>query len=156
MRLFAFVTVLAASTAAFAQSIPAQEKLALTPINVIPMDCDCVLENQTLLMADGVIVDVGAADELNIPEGFKEVDGMGRYIMPGLSDMHVHFRDSDESALLNYLHAGITLVREMNGRPFFAGMARRYLGKRNARPADDCCQPNNGQSQFAARRVSNT
>lgn len=104
--------------AALAEPLPAPEDYALTPVNILAMDCDCVLENQTLLLSGGRIAGIGPAASTEIPDSYREVDGMGRFVIPGLGDMHVHFRDADETVLRNYLRAGITLVREMNGRPF--------------------------------------
>lgn len=45
------------------------------------------------------------------------VDGSGGVLMPGFVDVHVHLREAPESALTDYLRAGITTVRDMNGRP---------------------------------------
>ena len=42
------------------------------------------------------------------------IDGRGKYVLPGLVDMHVHLRTAD--ALKLYLARGLTTVRKMNRR----------------------------------------
>ena len=94
------------------------DQYAITNVNVVPMMSETVIAEQTVLIANGTIEAVGPQDEISVPEDYQVIDGLGQFIMPGLSDMHVHFRHTDEDALMRYLKAGVTQVREMNGRPF--------------------------------------
>ena len=48
-------------------------------------------ENMDLLIADGVVLEVGS--DLTAPEGTESVDASGLIVTPGLIDMHVHLRD---------------------------------------------------------------
>ena len=61
---------------------------AFVNVNLIPMDSEQVLENQTVIVEDDRIVAVGPADEITVPENAVVVDGVGKYLMPGLADMH--------------------------------------------------------------------
>ncbi len=54
-------------------------------VNVIPMDKERVLTNQTVLVQDGIIVEIGA--KIIIPKGSQIIDGKGKYLIPGLVDM---------------------------------------------------------------------
>ena len=95
--------------------------LAFVGVNVLPMDRDRVIENQTVVIADGRIAAMDAADRLQLAEGVDVVEGDGRFLMPGLTEMHGHLpssRESDEdirNLLLLYLANGVTTVRGMQG-----------------------------------------
>lgn len=55
-----------------------------------------------------------------VPAGSRVIDGTGKYVIPGLWDLHVHLGDatSSEPALAMLLAAGVTGVRDM-GSPRF-------------------------------------
>ncbi|MDO9520285.1 MAG: amidohydrolase family protein [Pseudohongiella sp.] len=59
--------------------------LALTGANIYQPDGN-VLENGTLLIRDGLIIGINSSS--NVPDGFFSIDMGGRYIYPGLIDMH--------------------------------------------------------------------
>ena len=102
--------------------------LAFVGVNVLPMDRDRVIENQTVVIADGRIAAMDAADRLEPAEGVDLVEGDGRYLMPGLAEMHGHLpnsRESDEdirNLLFLYLSNGVTTVRGMQGEPSQFGL----------------------------------
>ncbi|MGZ8361163.1 MAG: amidohydrolase, partial [Allosphingosinicella sp.] len=50
------------------------------------------IENGTLVMADGRIQAIGGADT-PIPEGATRIDGAGRWVTPGVIDVHSHLGD---------------------------------------------------------------
>jgi N-acetylglucosamine-6-phosphate deacetylase len=68
----------------------------ITPYRIIP--------NGTMLVKDGVIVEVAAGD-IDV-EGVREIDAKGQFIAPGFIDLHVHgggghdFMDGSETAFL--------------------------------------------------------
>jgi cytosine/adenosine deaminase-related metal-dependent hydrolase len=70
------------------------QTIAFTNVNLIPMTSETVIENQTVLVSGSDIIDIGPADELEIPRGAQVIDGKGAYLMPGLADMHAHTRIS--------------------------------------------------------------
>jgi imidazolonepropionase-like amidohydrolase len=85
--------------------------VAFVNVNVIPMDGERVLRNQTVLVRDGLIEKIGGGVE--VPAEALRVDGTGRYLMPGLVDMHVHVMNEDD--LLLFVANGVTTVRNMWG-----------------------------------------
>ena len=95
--------------------------VAFLGVNVIPMDTDRVLGNQTVIVSDGRIASVDPASEAEIPDGAVLVDGEGKYLLPGLAEMHGHIPPPDqpaelvESVLFMYVANGITTVRGMLG-----------------------------------------
>lgn len=96
-----------------AELTPAQQSVAFTNVNVIPMDVEAVLSGQTVLVQNGRISQVGPAGQVAVPDDTLVIDGHGRYLMPGLADMHVHVKEENE--LLLFLAHGVTTVRDMWG-----------------------------------------
>lgn len=82
-------------------------------VNVIPMTKDTVLRNKSVLIKNGNIVHIDSI----IPEiDVKVIDAKGKYLSPGLIDVHVHIWDKQEFGL--YLANGVTAVRNAWGMPF--------------------------------------
>lgn len=54
------------------------------------MDEDRVLANQTVLIRNGRISEIGPVNSVAIPKGATKIDASGKFIMPGLADMHAH------------------------------------------------------------------
>ncbi len=70
---------------------------AFVSVNVIPMDRERVLTNQTVVVRNGVIVEIGDTKKIKIPKNAFRVDGTGKFLIPGLVDMHTHLlSDGDE------------------------------------------------------------
>jgi imidazolonepropionase-like amidohydrolase len=113
-RVWSRTAVCAAGMTTFiARSGPAPVgALAIVDVNVVPMDRPLVLRHQTVIVRGGRIAWLGPAATAELPSGARVVQGNGRYLMPGLIDMHVHLRRAD---LPQYLASGITTVRNMWG-----------------------------------------
>ena len=80
--------------------------------NVIPMDSERVLRDHTIVVTGDRIAAVAPDGAIALPEGTPMIDAGGAYVTPGLIDSHVHIRRSE---LDDYVHAGITSVRNMWG-----------------------------------------
>ncbi len=96
---------------------------AVSNVNVIPMDREIVLENQTVLITDGKFYTIGDADKVDIPESAEVIDGSGKFLLPGLAEMHAHIPGNQNMELLEetlflYLSNGITTIRGMLGQPY--------------------------------------
>jgi len=92
-----------------------QSPLAILHVHVIPMDRERVLDDQTVVVADGKIAQIGLASSVRVPAGAKPIDGAGKYLVPGLTDAHVHLYSTIELPL--YLANGVTTVFNLDGRP---------------------------------------
>ena len=66
------------------------DTIAIVDVNVVPMDRERVLARQTVLIAGGRIAAMGERGRVRVPAGVRRVDGTGKYLTPGLIDMHVH------------------------------------------------------------------
>lgn len=120
------LVLLAFRPAAAQPSKPSSPSLVMAFVNVsvIPMDRERVLTGQTVVVRDGRIADLGDASKIKVPAGALKVDGRGKYLVPGLMDMHVHlFSDEDfpkrlaGDELMVMLANGVTTIRLMNGTP---------------------------------------
>jgi imidazolonepropionase-like amidohydrolase len=111
------------SAAATLSSVPsAAGTTAFVDVSVVPMDRERVLQHQTVLVRDGRIAAIGASASTPVPAGATRIDGRGRFLLPGLVDMHAHFapgsEDLGQSAgrqLAAYLATGFTTVRGLGG-----------------------------------------
>ena len=90
-----------------------QPVVAFVNVDLIPMDSERVLEDQTVIVRDGVIEMLGNSKQVQVPDEALVVDGQGKYLMPGLVDMHVHLQDENDSIL--FIANGVTSVRNMWG-----------------------------------------
>jgi imidazolonepropionase-like amidohydrolase len=66
---------------------------AFVDVHVVPLDRKGVLPHRTVQVRDGRIVRIDAAAEAVIPADTVRIDGRGKYLLPGLADMHVHVND---------------------------------------------------------------
>src|SRR5258705_4214741 len=83
-----------------ASQLPAQApRTAITGINVVDVVRGEIHSGQTVIIADGLIEAAGPSGSTDIPAAAVRIAGDGRYLMPGLWDMHVHLR-SDRKAPL--------------------------------------------------------
>jgi imidazolonepropionase-like amidohydrolase len=92
---------------------PQNSVVVFINVNVIPMDSERVLENQTVIVSDGVIESIGSSEQVQVPSEALIIDGQGKYLIPGLVDMHVHVMSENE--LLLFAAHGVTSVRNMWG-----------------------------------------
>jgi imidazolonepropionase-like amidohydrolase len=97
--------------------------VAFVDVNVIPMDRERVLEGQTVIVRDGRIVSVEPSARARVPSGALRVDGRGKYLIPGLAEMHAHIpgAQAPEQAIRDiftlYVANGVTTIRGMLGAP---------------------------------------
>lgn len=114
------------SLAAHAQQLPAGEEpdraqahslTAFIDVHVLPMDQERVLDHQTVQVADGKIVAMGPAKEAKVPRDAQRIAAAGKWLLPGLADMHVHVNVDADLAL--FLANGVTTVLHMGLAPSY-------------------------------------
>ena len=99
----------------------APSAMAITHVTVIDTTGAPPQPDMTVIVKDQRIVELGKSDAVHAPAGARLVDGSGKYLIPGLWDMHVHevFGDwmpRDEKVVPPLFVAnGITGVRDMGG-----------------------------------------
>jgi imidazolonepropionase-like amidohydrolase len=119
-----FVILLLWGWATHASDIPATQPVCFTHVSIIPMDRERVLRDQTVVVRDGTIATIGDSATVSVPDDAMVIDGRGKYLIPGLIDMHTHlFTDEefpdelagDELAVM--VANGVTTTRLMIGTP---------------------------------------
>lgn len=103
------------------------QALAIVDATVIPMDRPGALPHQTVLVRGGRIESVGPAGSARVPGDALRIDGRGRFVLPGLADLHVHVLDDTDLEL--FVAEGVTAVRNASGEPFHLDWRRRLGGR---------------------------
>lgn len=88
--------------------------IAFVHANVVPMDTERVLPDQTVVVRAGRIVSVSPTAKTRVPGEARVIDAKGGYLSPGLADMHVHLYVPEELTL--HLVNGVTTVFNLDGR----------------------------------------
>jgi imidazolonepropionase-like amidohydrolase len=122
-RWFEFTTLTLAASCGLICSCGAPQKPALAITHVTVIDATGVgpQPDMTLLISEQRIVTIGSSRSTEIPRAAQIVDGTGKFLIPGLADMHVHLTGAGEPGgsrefILPLLLAnGITTVRDMGG-----------------------------------------
>jgi len=90
----------------------AEDVLVIRDVTVIDGTGSRPQGGMTVVVAQGRISAIGAADFVRYPRSARRIDGTGKYLIPGLWDMHVHLRDL-EGTLPLFVVNGVTSVRDM-------------------------------------------
>jgi imidazolonepropionase-like amidohydrolase len=124
-RLSVAAAVLAGlSCAGLATTFSAQSPAtAFIGVNVLPMDRDAVLQSQTVVVQDGKIASIAPDAKARVPAGAVRVEAKGKFLMPGLAEMHAHIPGGTapdsavERTLFLFAANGVTTIRGMLGDP---------------------------------------
>ncbi len=90
----------------------------------------------TVIVSDGRIFGVGPANKVAIPRGATVIEGAGKFLIPGLADMHIHLTGAGEPSgsrefIIPLLVAnGITTVRDMGGKVEYLKALREEINSR--------------------------
>jgi imidazolonepropionase-like amidohydrolase len=97
--------------------------VAFTNVAVVSMESDRILRDHTVIVSADRIMVMGPAATTPVPDGTLRVDGRGKYLMPGLAEMHGHIppptapQAFTNDVLFLYVANGVTTVRGMQGAP---------------------------------------
>jgi hypothetical protein len=97
---------------------PVGERIALTHVTVIDATGSAPQPDMTVLVRGDRIVALGRSRDVHIPAGTRVVDLAGKFLIPGLCDMHVHSQPAEKVYPPLYVVNGVTTVRQMGGYPF--------------------------------------
>jgi hypothetical protein len=97
--------------------------IVFTHVNVVPMDGDRTLPDQDVTIRGKLIASVEPATSAKLPKDVQIVEGAGKFLMPGLGEMHAHLPGPAgpspyiKTTLALYVANGVTTVRGMLGYP---------------------------------------
>ena len=100
----------------------ASREIVFQDVNVITMLNEEVKEHQTVVTKNGKITAVGDVKKVKFGKDAMVVDGKGKYLIPGLAEMHGHVPPIEDmqpmkDVLALFVVNGITTVRGMLGHP---------------------------------------
>lgn len=141
-----------------------QAVTAFVDVTVIPMDRERRLPGQTVVVRGDRIVALGPVARVEVPDGATRVEGRGKFLIPGLAEMHAHIpggQASDsavERTLFLYVAGGLTTIRGMLGHPRHLELRARAASGELLSPTIYAAGPSlNGNSlpdPAAARRAA--
>lgn len=98
---------------------------AITHVTVLPMTSEKGHRDYTVLLKDGKVFKMGPSDKIKVKKKSRVIDGTGKYLMPGLTEMHAHIptpENGDDTwvrqVLFLYVANGVTTIRGMLGDPY--------------------------------------
>ena len=94
------------------------QDILIRDINLIPMTGNTVVKKQNVLIRDGKIQQIGSFTVPKDKGKLTIIEGKGKYLMPGLADMHVHLPEASrtDTLLLLNIAAGVTHIRVTNSK----------------------------------------
>src|SRR5687768_15746179 len=131
LRRLGLVTLLVGALAAFSRSpmdvapVQAPSTIAITDVAVIDVVTGTTRPKQTVLIAGNRITAVGSASRVRVPRGATTVNGSGKFLMPGMWDLHSHAVMFGPTSLKLFLAHGVTGVRDMGAERFAEAKAWR-------------------------------
>jgi len=141
LALTALAAPLGADQGKPSRSALAPGTIAIMDVTVIPMTGDTTLREATVVVRDGRIAEIGATRNVKVPSAARRVDGRGKYLIPGLADMHTHlYSDGDvpdsvgKYELGVMVANGVTATRLMIGTPEHFTLRREVEAGRIAGP----------------------
>lgn len=88
----------------------------ISNVAVVDVEAGVLRRHQDVVILDGMIALVGSVEATSVQESLITVDGTGKYLMPGLWDMHTHsLKISPQYHHPLFIANGVTGVREMAG-----------------------------------------
>ena len=118
MRMSLASLFLVSSLAAPPSSLPAVEivpgEIAIVHVTLVSPAVGKPQPDMTIVIKGRLIASVGPASSLRVPLSTRVIDGTGRFVIPGLWDMHSHFRQADRDLKMDIAN-GVLGVRDMGG-----------------------------------------
>lgn len=113
----------------------AADGVAIVGVSVVDGSGGAAARNRTVLVAGGRIVAVRPAWR-GVPDGYRQISGRGRTVLPGLWDMHVHTLSGPEipeAFFPRFLAWGVTTVRDMGGNEAGSAAAAAFSARHPGR-----------------------
>lgn len=107
-----------------------QTEIVFRSVNVIPMDKERIIEKQDVVVRNGVITAMGNTGKVNYSRGAFIIEANGKYLMPGLAEMHAHVPPVNDiepmkEVLLLFAVNGVTTIRGMLGHPLHLELRKK-------------------------------
>jgi len=84
---------------------------AISHVNIVDAEAGIVRAEATIVLNGKTISQIVASKDFTAPASLRVVDGSGKFVIPGLWDMHMHFRDAKRDLKWHWL---VGLLRKRN------------------------------------------
>jgi imidazolonepropionase-like amidohydrolase len=118
--MLACAVLFALFTPSLAQTAPTST-VVITQVTIINPAASSVQPDRTVVIQGRRISSVSGSEKSNLPSGARLINGRGKFLIPGLWDMHVHtafgdwFPGGRDVILPLFIANGVTGVRDMGG-----------------------------------------
>lgn len=119
LKIPAMLAMVLGTMAARAAPESGHPSVVITDVTIVDVEAGRTVGPRTVVVKDGRIVSIDAPGVAHVSGSARRVDGRGRYLMPGLMDMHVHLfnlsshRPPNDWSFAMYVANGVTGVRDM-------------------------------------------
>src|SRR5262245_4127001 len=110
-RTITYLVFVAATIFANASLRAQARALVITRVNVFDVVNRRIVHDRTVTISGGIIASI--KPNTAPPSDARVVDGRGKFLIPGLWDMHAHMEMTGESWLQLYAANGVTSIRDM-------------------------------------------
>ncbi|MBA4189597.1 MAG: hypothetical protein C0467_16550 [Planctomycetaceae bacterium] len=118
MKTYVSALLLLFPAVASSQPKDAPAPLAITGVTIIDGTGAAPQADMTVLVVGDRITEIGKTARVVIPEGARQIKAEGKFLIPGLWDMHTHL---EKEFLPQFIAHGVTGVRHMFSRPGVPG-----------------------------------
>ena len=120
--IFILVILMAFSCTAQQAADNREKEIVFKNVSIIPMEKNEVLPNHDVVVKNGVITAIGKTSKVKFGSDALVIDGKGKFLVPGLAEMHAHVPPVDDLApmkdvLMLFALNGVTTIRGMLGHP---------------------------------------
>ncbi|MEP6982469.1 MAG: amidohydrolase, partial [Sphingomicrobium sp.] len=109
----AAIAALAPATARKFLTTNAKRPVLFSNVKIYDADAERFLDHRYVLTAKGKIVSLGTKAPARLPAGTRRIDGVGKTLVPGLWDSHMHVGDDFQT--VSELALGVTSCRNPGG-----------------------------------------
>ena len=123
MKMIITLMLLVCVLPCFSQEVIEKDReVVFKSVNIVPMDRESIIQNQSVVVKNGKIQSIGAPKKVKYNKNALVINAKGKYLMPGLAEMHAHVPPIDDlepmkEVLLLFTANGITTIRGMLGHP---------------------------------------
>ena len=108
-RIYFFILLILISPSFSENSQSSDKPLILVGGTIINPETEFILKNSVVVIRNEKIIKISKKGEFNLPPDIDVIECSGKYIIPGLIDMHIHIEFWSLKYLISY---GVTTVRD--------------------------------------------
>jgi alpha-D-ribose 1-methylphosphonate 5-triphosphate diphosphatase PhnM len=97
MKMIITLVALVCALPCFSQEVIEKDReVVFKSVNIVPMDRESIIENQSVVVKNGKIQSIGNPKKVRHHKKALVINAKGKYLMPGLAEMHAHVPPVDD------------------------------------------------------------